>query len=187
MLEGKNVNLRVLERDDIDFLIECWNNIEFWGDNLGAGGAGTQTTKSDWLKSLFDGPSEFMKMINWTGFIIQKKDGTKIGLTWHIVNQPSRMMEINCFFVPSEKGRGYGTEATQLLVDYLFLSKDIHRIQATTNVRNKTAQRVLEKVGFQKEGTIRKLSFVKGVWTDYHLYSILREEWKEPKILTKTI
>ena len=97
------------------------------------------------------------------------------------------MMEINCFFVPSEKGRGYGTEATQLLVDYLFLSKDIHRIQATTHIKNTTSQRVLEKVGFKKEGIMRKRSFILGEWTDITLYSILREEWKEPKILTKPV
>jgi RimJ/RimL family protein N-acetyltransferase len=72
------------------------------------------------------------------------------------------------------------------MVDYLFLSRDIVRIQATTNVENKMARRVLEKVGFKIEGTIRKLKFVRGVWTDSYLLSILREEWKEPKILTKT-
>jgi RimJ/RimL family protein N-acetyltransferase len=44
----------------------------------------------------------------------------------------------------------------------------------------------LEKVGFKKEGTLRKNFFVRGEWRDAYLYSILREEWKEPKILTKT-
>jgi RimJ/RimL family protein N-acetyltransferase len=185
LLEGKTVNLRVMDRDDIDFMTECFNNIDFWGDNFPAGGVGEQTSKSEWLK-YFDSPAEFTKMIEWKLFVIEKKDGTRVGIMWHNLNQPYGMMEIVCYFVPSEKGKGYGTEATQLLVDYLFLSKNIHRIQATTNVRNKTAQRVLEKVGFTKEGTVRGLLLVRGVWTDYHLYSILREEWKEPKILTKT-
>jgi RimJ/RimL family protein N-acetyltransferase len=44
----------------------------------------------------------------------------------------------------------------------------------------------LKKVGFQIEGTARKFIFVRGVWADYYLLSILREEWKGPKILTKT-
>ncbi len=44
---------------------------------------------------------------------------------------------------------------------------------------------MLEKAGFAKEGTIRKS--VNGVRRDSYLYSILREEWKEPKILTKTV
>jgi RimJ/RimL family protein N-acetyltransferase len=88
--------------------------------------------------------------------------------------------------VPSERGKGYGAEATQLMVDYLFLSKNIVRIQTTTNVANKEAQKTLKKVGFKAEGTIRKLSFVRGEWRDKILYDILIEEWKEPKILTRT-
>jgi len=72
------------------------------------------------------------------------------------------------------------------MVDYLFLSKDIVCIQAHTDVGNIASQKVLEHAGFKKEGIIRKHSFVRGEWRDWSLYSILREEWKEPKILTKT-
>jgi len=124
-------------------------------------------------------------LIEWKKFIIQKKDRTKIGLIWHMVNQPSEQMEIVCFLVPSERGKGYGTEAVQLMVDNLFIYRNIVRIQAAANVMNKAAQRVLEKAGFKVEGTIRKLSFVRGEWKDRILYSILLEEWKEPKILTR--
>jgi RimJ/RimL family protein N-acetyltransferase len=67
----------------------------------------------------------------------------------------------------------------------LFISKDIIRIQATTHLENVVSQKVLEKAGFQREGRIRKGMFAWGTWTDLYLYSILREEWKEPKILTK--
>jgi RimJ/RimL family protein N-acetyltransferase len=45
---------------------------------------------------------------------------------------------------------------------------------------------VLEKADFKKEGVLRKSAFIRGEWRDLLLYSILREEWKEPKILTKT-
>ena len=95
-------------------------------------------------------------------------------------------MEIAYGLNPNERGKGYGTEAVQLVVDYLFLSKDLARIQAIADVRNKASQRVLEKAGFQREGTIRKSIFNRGELRDYYLYSILREEWKEPKILAKT-
>jgi RimJ/RimL family protein N-acetyltransferase len=60
------------------------------------------------------------------------------------------------------------------------------RIQAVTNTKNVAFQRVLEKAGFKKEGTLRKALFVRGKWTDGYLYSILKEEWQKPKILTKS-
>jgi len=134
----------------------------------------------------FDNPPNLAILIEAKDFIIQKKDRTRIGVINHLFNQPYRLKEISYFLIPSERGKGYGTEAVQLMVDYLFLSQSIFRIQAITNVGNKASQRVLEKAGFTIEGTIRKLRFVRGVLTDYYLHSILREEWKEPKILTKT-
>jgi RimJ/RimL family protein N-acetyltransferase len=41
----------------------------------------------------------------------------------------------------------------------------------------------LGKAGFKKEGVVRKSLFTRGEWRNMILYSILREEWKEPKIL----
>jgi RimJ/RimL family protein N-acetyltransferase len=87
--------------------------------------------------------------------------------------------------VPNERGKGYSSEAVELVVDYLFLSRDVVRIQAQTDVRNVASQKILEKAGFKKEGTIRKDDFIRGEWRDRYLFSILREEWKEPRILTK--
>ena len=86
----------------------------------------------------------------------------------------------------SERGKGYCTEAVRIMIDYLFLSKDRVRIQAQTETENLASQKVLEKAGFKKEGTLRKCDFSRGEWRDAYLYSILREEWKEPKILTRT-
>jgi RimJ/RimL family protein N-acetyltransferase len=100
--------------------------------------------------------------------------------------QSSGAITIGYAINPSEQGKGYGTEALHLMVDYLFLAKDIHRVQANTDPENKVSQRILEKVGFKKEGVSRRSSFVRGQWRDECHYSILREEWKEPKILTKT-
>lgn len=97
-----------------------------------------------------------------------------------------KLVEIGYFMVPSETGKGYCSEAAKIIVDYLFISKDIVRIQAHTDLRNVASQKVLEKVGFMKEGIIRKSIFIRGEWRDAYLYSILREEWKEPRILTKT-
>jgi RimJ/RimL family protein N-acetyltransferase len=95
-------------------------------------------------------------------------------------------MEIGYDLIPSERGKGYGTEAVQIIVDYLFLTKNIVRIQAVTNVDNIRSRRVLEKAGFIKEGTLRRVSRIGQEWGDALIYSVLREEWKEPKILTKT-
>jgi len=182
LLEGKTVNLRVAERDDLDFMVDCFNNIDFWGeyDPIVEQKSKTERTKQ------FDNPSNLAILTERKRFIIQRKDGTRIGFIGHWTTQPNKMMEIGYNIIPGERGKGYGTEAIQLMIDYLFLSQNICRIQAITDTRNKASQSVLEKAGFRTEGTIRKSALVRGVWTNAYLYSVLREEWKEPRILTES-
>ena len=182
MLEGKNVNLKVREKEDVDFLVECFDDLDFWGESSPA----YEQFPRWYLMKTFDNPPDLQRLIDWKLFVIQKKDRTRIGIAWHMVNQPYGTMEIGYFIIPSERGKGYGTGVVQLMVDYLFLFKNIVRIQAMTNEGNKASQRVLEKAGFRIEGTVRNLAFVRGVWTNWYLHSILREEWKVPKTLGKT-
>jgi RimJ/RimL family protein N-acetyltransferase len=173
LLEGKLVNLRVIEREDLPLLAEWSNNPGYLGQFVWL----PQQSRTEWEKR-YDALTADTK---W--FLVEKKDGTKIGTMFHWLIE--NLMEISCVLTSNERGKGYGAEATKLLVDYLFLSRDLIRIQAHTDARNLVSQKVLEKVGFKKEGIIRKSVFAKGEWRDRTLFSILREEWKEPRILTK--
>jgi RimJ/RimL family protein N-acetyltransferase len=175
LLEGKNVNLRIVEKEDLPLLQEWWNSLEFSGiyNPLVA-----QQSKADIEKQYEKLGSEKQ----W--FLILKKDGSKIGFLG--MGMGVFGWTIGYVLVPDERGKGYCTEAVQLAVDYLFLSKDIVRVQAETFTDNVASQRVLEKSGFQRDGTIRKGMLAWGKWVDLYTFSILREEWKEPKILTKT-
>jgi len=173
LLEGEMVNLRVVEKEDLPWVAECINNPEFYGQYEPL----MQVSKAE-LENKYD---KLTPKEKW--FIIEKKDGSKIGGISHF--PVGELLEIGYTLIPSERNKGYCTEAVKIIVDYLFLSRDIVRIQAGTNPRNVASQRVLEKAGFRKEGLVRKSVFVRGKWEDGLLYSILREEWKESKILTK--
>jgi len=181
MLEGDTVNLRIMEKGDIDFLVQVINDVDSDFAFLPV----RQTSKAEALKK-FENPTQIVAMCERQRFVIEKKDGTRIGIIAHWLAQPEKFLAIGYDIVRTERGKGYGTEAVQLMVDYLFLSKDVMRIQALTDVRNKPSQCVLEKASFKREGTLRKAGFVRGQWTDAYLYDVTREEWKEPKILTKT-
>ncbi|MGB8779688.1 MAG: GNAT family protein [Candidatus Bathyarchaeia archaeon] len=176
MLEGKNVNLRIMEKEDLPLIAEWFNKPEVFGEYNPL----HQVSRTE-AEKMFENPHEEKS------FIIEKKDGSKIGFIGHfyVLHVAGKQLEIGYSLVPSERGKGYCTEATQLMVDYLFLSKDTMRIQAQTDPRNVASNKLLEKVGFKKEGTLRKSFFMRGEWVDSYIYSILREEWKEPKILTK--
>jgi RimJ/RimL family protein N-acetyltransferase len=73
-------------------------------------------------------------------------------------------------------GRGYTTEAVQLLVDYLFGAKKEHRIHLVIVPGNAASRRIAEKCGFTLEGTVRGAFFNDGRNQDVLLYSLLRTD-----------
>jgi len=172
------VNLRIMEKEDIPLFLDWTNNRAFWGEYFSP----VQRTRAEMEKSFENNPLEY------TTFVVEKKDGTKVGHIVHfaVLAPYGKTLEIGYALLPRERRKGYCTEAVKIMVDYLFLSKDIACIQATTDVGNVASQEVLKKTGFQNEGTLRKRFFSNGAWRDTVVFSILREEWKEPRILTKT-
>lgn len=175
MLEGNNMNLRLVEKEDLPLLLGWFNDLQFSGryNPLDA-----QQSKTEIEKKYEDLDSKE----KW--FFIETKNGNKVGfIGTHVFGE---MLEIGYALIPAERGHGYCTEAVKIMVDYLFMSEDIVRIQAATILENKASQKVLEKVGFKKEGTERKGIFVRGSWVDLYVYGILREEWKRPRVLTRT-
>jgi len=178
LLEGEVVNLRIVEKEDLPLFAEWFNYPEVFGEYTPL----RQMSRTE-AEKILENPHELKP------FIIEKKDGSKIGFISHfyVLHIAGRQLEIGYTLVPSERGKGYGAEAVKIMVDYLFLSKEVMRIQAQTDLRNEASQKVLEKAGFKKEGTLRRNFFIRGELRDEYLYSILREEWKTPKILTKTV
>jgi RimJ/RimL family protein N-acetyltransferase len=73
-------------------------------------------------------------------------------------------------------GRGYSTEAVQLLVDYLTATKKHYRIHLIIVPENAASRRIAEKCGFVLEGTLRGAFFNDGRNQDVLIYSLLRTD-----------
>ncbi|KAL5566949.1 hypothetical protein UlMin_030113 [Ulmus minor] len=83
---------------------------------------------------------------------------------------------------PQYWGQGVATQALKIAVPLVFKDfPDLLRLQALVFVENKGSHMVLEKAGFQKEGLLRKYSFVKGVLRDLYIYSFLSTDFSSPK------
>jgi len=76
-------------------------------------------------------------------------------------------------------GRGYIPEAARAFLAFGFEELGLHRIIARCNPLNTASERVMQKLGMQREGLLRESAFMKGCWIDLLLYSILEWEWKE--------
>ena len=74
-------------------------------------------------------------------------------------------------------GKGYVPEATRAIIDWAFQQPSIYRVYATTDVENISSRRVLEKVGMQCEGILRKYILhpnISDVPRDSYIYAITK-------------
>lgn len=81
-----------------------------------------------------------------------------------------------CFDEPAW-GRGYATEAMRAVLHWAFGALDLNRVEAELDTRNAASARVLEKLGFQREGLRREDCIVEGEVSDSWIYGLLRKEW----------
>jgi RimJ/RimL family protein N-acetyltransferase len=76
------------------------------------------------------------------------------------------------------RNRGYGSEATRLVVDRVFTMLPVHRIQLEVFAFNPRAQHVYEAVGFRREGLLREALHWDGEYHDTVVMGILRADWE---------
>ncbi|KAM1994721.1 hypothetical protein ACFX16_010881 [Malus domestica] len=74
-------------------------------------------------------------------------------------------------------GQGITTKAVKIALSQVFKDyPDLVRLQSFVAVENKASQRILEKVGFQREGVLRKYLYLKGDIKDMVVYSFLSSD-----------
>ena len=73
---------------------------------------------------------------------------------------------------------GYMKEALNLLIPSLFIDLRLNRIEAATLEENIASKNLLKKIGFKKEGVLRKYLKINGTWRDHILYGLLENDFK---------
>ena len=111
--------------------------------------------------------------------IADAQDGRYIGqLDMFRVDWRLRQGEIGMVIAGAEdRGRGYGTEALELLAEFAFNSLGLERIELEVHMENAVALRCYQKAGFTLEGVKRHAYYNDGRFADLGMMSILREDW----------
>lgn len=85
--------------------------------------------------------------------------------------------EVGLTLAPAAHGQGYATEAGRALVAHAFSVLQLHRLHAGTDPRNLAVTRLLARLGFRHEGTLREAYEHRGEWADEALHALLASEW----------
>jgi len=116
-------------------------------------------------------------------FVVEPLHGHgPVGVVGHFTPHPV-LETIEVWYVMGERaarGQGFGREAVGLLTDHLFRTTSVERVAATADVENVASSRLVEGLGFRREGTLRGAFYHHGRWHDVHVYGVTRAEWSRP-------
>ncbi len=106
--------------------------------------------------------------------------GAMIGnVNMHKFFDQNRRCELGYALASSHWGHGYAAEALEAALDYGFRVLDLNRVEADIDPANTASARLLEKLGFRKEGYMPERWFVHGQMADTVFYGLLRRYWDE--------
>lgn len=170
-LTGKSVYLRGLEEDDLVHLKEwlCNEKVTHYLE-FGA-----------WPPSIEQLTKQYVSDTkNEVSFLVLSKNRDK-PIGWgglYEINWIKRSAELR-FFIGETKfwNMTIALESFKLLLDYSFKKLNLHKVTAGANVENKNSWKIIERVGFVKEGTLRDAVFRNGKYYDAYIYSILEKEF----------
>jgi RimJ/RimL family protein N-acetyltransferase len=180
MIQGEKVFLRGLEREDFK-LMHTWLNDEEvmeW-----ARSRPDNTASMESIEKEFEADVKGENPNRRTFIVVEKSTGKPIG--WASIRwwRPfSTTADIGLAIAErSLRGRGYGTEATALLVKLAFDQHNMHKVELWTRSDNKAAQRAATKCGFKQEGRFRETVYFNGKYHDGLLFGMLRQEYESKK------
>lgn len=95
----------------------------------------------------------------------------------HNINMVHRFAELQIRLGNvAERGKGLGTEALRLLLDFAFKDLNLHRVYLHVFGTNAAAIKMYEKVGFVREGVLSQAAYIDGEYLDVCVMGVLREE-----------
>lgn len=95
----------------------------------------------------------------------------------HHLDSKNQKAEVGYWLGQPFAGKGLAFQSLSAVVKYSFEKLQLNRLEAKTATTNQPSIRLLERVGFQREGTLRQNYFVRGRFVDDYLYSLLKSEF----------
>ena len=118
--------------------------------------------------------------------VTEKGSGECIGqIAYFLVDRNNHFGEIEYCIGSSYQGRGYASEVTRAVIDYGFDRIGFHKVQICVRPSNTPSRKVIEKCGFEYEGTLRDYFYMDGKYEDRMYFSIIRKDpnpWEDIRL-----
>jgi len=174
MIKNLRTTLRHVTEPDLPILVDI---------------SGDPVARGEFNPSRISSPHSIQKRFQDNGFAAEEHElflvcnelGEVIGDVVHFqAKRYSTAREIGWLIhKPANRNRGYATEAVTALIDYLFTSLPINRIECSTSTENHASIRLAERCGLVREGVLRGLVFVAGAYVDDVVLAMVRSDWEQ--------
>lgn len=168
MLTGARVTLRAIVPDDLDALFALESDLTTW--ELRQPTPPVPLDRHAWeerVRARADGAVRFAI----------EAGGSFVGRCSLVgIDQLARHADVSIALVADARGRGYGSDALGVLVQFAFARHNLHRLQVEVLASNTGAIACYRKVGFVEEGRRRQNAWVDGAYEDDLIMGLLRDE-----------
>jgi len=169
-LIGKNITLRALEPEDLDFLFSTENNEIFWKIS------NTQLPFSKYiLKKYIENAHQDIYDAKQYRFVICNAINVPVGMIDLFDFSPqNNRVGVGILLLPEYQNKGFGVEALELIVDYVFTYLNVHQLFANIASKNLKSISLFEKFNFKQVGIKKDWIFSNSTYEDEILYQLIK-------------
>jgi RimJ/RimL family protein N-acetyltransferase len=171
-LEGEKVYLRPIGLDDTDLYFRML----FHPEERRLTGTQKSFTREQiyrYIEGKSQDPGSLLLLI-----ALRETDEVIGDIALQSIDSYNRNANIRIAVMQQYQGKGYGSEAMKLMLDYGFGIVNLHRIELNVFSYNERAIHVYEKLGFKKEGVQREALYYDHAYHDSIIMSILEDEFR---------
>jgi RimJ/RimL family protein N-acetyltransferase len=113
-------------------------------------------------------------------FVVEDGAGVAVGnIATHHCDQRAGTFMYGLYVAREHRRRGYAAEAVLLVLKYYFEELRYQKCTVAVHANNEASIALHEKLGFRREGTLRRVVYAGGRYFDSHYYGLTREEWEQ--------
>jgi [ribosomal protein S5]-alanine N-acetyltransferase len=176
LIRADNIDLRPTTEADIDGLFEMLSNPEvmkYWGRPC----LKDRSEAKEYFESIQTHVADRSAM-QWA--IVRRSDKQFMGTCtlWHF-DWNNQRCEVGYGLARRFWGQGFMQQAIRAMIQYAFQTLNLHRIEADVDPENAKSLRLLEGIGFQREGYLRERWLVEGRVMDAIYLGLLKSDWQK--------
>jgi len=172
-MDDKDVYLRALEIEDIDFLINLENNPDYWEVSTTV----IPFSRFQMEQYLINTNNDLYEEKQLRMIIVEKSTNKEVGcIDFYDLESIARRAYVGIIILDEFQGKTYGQQALSMMIELAFNKLALHSLSVIVNTNNLPSIKLFEKLGFKKQGEKIDWVFKNGNYHNQYFYQLINKE-----------